>query len=141
MPAMPTVLADQSIETSTMRRVSWRLMPVLLLAYLMCYIVRVNVGFAALQMNKAVGIDPKTYGLGDGIFFLGYFIIEVPSNLALQSFGARNWVARIMTRWSLVSMSFALVGGPPSFLVLRFLLGAAESGFFPGVILFITYWD
>src|ERR1700745_1038012 len=117
MPAMPTVLADQSIETSTMRRVSWRLMPFLLLAYLICYINRVNVGFAALQMNKAVGIDPKTYGLGAGIFFLGYFILEVPSNLALQRFGARTWIARIMISWGLVSMAFALVRGPSSLLV------------------------
>jgi MFS transporter, ACS family, tartrate transporter len=137
---MPTVTADQELEITTMRRVSWRLMPFLLLAYLICYIDRVNVGFAALQMNKAVGIDPKTYGLGAGIFFVGYFILEVPSNLALQRFGARTWIARIMISWGLVSMAFALVGGPTSFLVLRFLLGAAEAGFFPGVILFITYW-
>ncbi len=137
---MPTLTADQQLEATTMRRVSWRLMPFLLLAYLICYIDRVNVGFAALQMNKAVGIDPKTYGLGAGIFFVGYFILEVPSNLALQRFGARTWIARIMISWGFVSMAFALVGGPTSFLVLRFLLGAAEAGFFPGVILYITYW-
>ncbi len=123
-----------------MRRVSWRLMPFLLLAYLICYIDRVNVGFAALQMNKAVGLDPKLYGLGAGIFFVGYFILEVPSNLALERFGARTWIARIMITWGLVSAAFALIGGPISFLVLRFLLGAAEAGFFPGVILYITYW-
>ena len=82
-----------------MRRVSWRLMPFLLAAYLIAYIDRVNVGFAALQMNKAVGLDPKTYGLGAGIFFIGYFIFEVPSNLALQRFGARTWIARIMISW------------------------------------------
>ncbi|MFO1158730.1 MAG: MFS transporter [Reyranellaceae bacterium] len=123
-----------------MRRVSWRLMPFLLLAYLIAYIDRVNVGFAALQMNKAVGIDPKTYGLGAGIFFIGYFIFEVPSNLALQRFGARTWIARIMISWGVVSAAFALIGGPVSFLVLRFLLGVAEAGFFPGVILYFTYW-
>jgi MFS family permease len=100
----------------------------------------VNVGFAALQMNKAVGIDPATYGLGAGIFFIGYFILEVPSNLALERFGARTWIARIMLTWGVVSAAFALIGGPTSFLVLRFLLGAAEAGFFPGVILFLTYW-
>jgi ACS family tartrate transporter-like MFS transporter len=137
---MPTPTADQSLEATTMRRVSWRLMPFLLLAYLICYIDRVNVGFAALQMNKAVGIDTKTYGLGAGIFFVGYFILEVPSNLALERFGARTWIARIMITWGLVSAAFALIGGPISFLVLRFLLGAAEAGFFPGVILYITYW-
>src|ERR1700751_1978881 len=137
---MPTLTADQELEANTMRRVSWRLMPFLLLAYLICYIDRVNVGFAALQMNKAVGIDPKTYGLGAGIFFLGYFILEVPSNLALQRFGARTWIARIMISWGLVSAAFALIGGPTSFLALRFLLGVAEVGFFPGGILYTTYW-
>ncbi len=129
-----------TIEAATIRRVSWRLMPFLLLAYLICYIDRVNVGFAALQMNKAVGIDPKIYGLGAGIFFVGYFFLEVPSNLALERFGARTWIARIMITWGMVSAAFALIGGPISFLVLRFLLGAAEAGFFPGVILYITYW-
>src|SRR5690349_13252608 len=137
---MSVLAATADIETSTMRRVSWRLMPFLLLAYLICYIDRVNIGFAALQMNKAVGIDPKTYGLGAGIFFVGYFFLEVPSNLALERFGARTWIARIMITWGLVSAAFALIGGPISFLVLRFLLGAAEAGFFPGVILYITYW-
>src|ERR1700712_2351079 len=131
---------DQTLEKATMRRVSWRLMPFLLAAYLLCYIDRVNVGFASLQMNKAVGIDPKTYGLGAGIFFIGYFILEVPSNLALERFGARTWIARIMITWGLVSAAFALIGGPVAFLVLRFLLGAAEAGFFPGVILYLTYW-
>ena len=131
---------DKTLEAVVMRRVSWRLMPFLLAAYLICYIDRVNVGFAALQMNKAVGIDPKTYGLGAGIFFVGYFILEVPSNLALERFGARTWIARIMITWGMCSAAFALIGGPTSFLVLRFLLGAAEAGFFPGVILYITYW-
>jgi MFS family permease len=138
MSASPT--ADNALETATMRAVSWRLMPFLLAAYVVCYIDRVNVGFAALQMNKAVGIDPKTYGLGAGIFFVGYFILEVPSNLALERFGASKWIARIMLTWGLVSGAFALIGGPTSFLVLRFLLGAAEAGFFPGVILYLTYW-
>jgi MFS transporter, ACS family, tartrate transporter len=131
---------DKVLEAATMRRVSWRLMPFLMLAYLLCYIDRVNVGFASLQMNKAVGIDPKIYGLGAGIFFVGYFMLEVPSNLALERFGARTWIARIMLTWGAVSAAFALIGGPISFLVLRFLLGAAEAGFFPGVILYLTYW-
>src|SRR5689334_2995610 len=135
---MPSAVS--AVEATTMRRVSWRLMPFLLLAYLICYIDRVNVGFASLQMNKAVGIDPKTYGLGAGIFFIGYFILEVPSNLALQRFGARTWIARIMISWGVVSAACALIAGPMSFLSLRFLLGVAEAGFFPGVILYITYW-
>src|ERR1700716_2117454 len=135
-----TVEQGKILEAATMRRVSWRLMPFLTLAYLLCYSDRVNVGFAALQMNKAVGIDPKTYGLGAGIFFIGYFVFEVPSNLALQRFGARTWIARIMISWGLVSAAFALIGGATSFLVLRFLLGVAGAGFFPGVILYFTYW-
>jgi len=138
--AMPALNADATLEAVTMRRVSWRLLPFLLLAYLISYIDRVNIGFASLQMNKAVGIDPKTYGLGAGIFFIGYFIFEVPSNLALERFGARTWIARIMITWGMCSAAFALIGGPTSFLALRFLLGAAEAGFFPGVILYITYW-
>src|SRR6202167_5293248 len=132
--------AANALEAQTMRAVSWRLLPFLNSAYLVNYIDRVNIGFAALQMNQAVGIDPKTYGLGAGIFFVGYFILEVPSNLALERFGARTWIARIMITWGLVSAAFALIGGPISFLVLRFILGAAEAGFFPGVILYITYW-
>src|SRR5580698_10431562 len=137
---MAMLTADQQMEATTMRRVSWRLMPFLLTAYVVCYIDRVNIGFAALQMNKAVGIDPKTYGLGAGIFFIGYFILEVPSNLALERFGASKWIARIMLTWGHVSGACELIGGPNSFLVLRFLLGAAEAGFFPGVILYLTYW-
>ena len=135
-----SLLDDKALEAATMRRVSWRLMPFLIFAYLLCYIDRVNVGFASLQMNKAVGIDPKTYGLGAGIFFIGYFLLEVPSNLGLERFGARKWIARIMLTWGIVSGAFALIGGPTSFLVLRFMLGAAEAGFFPGVILYLTYW-
>ncbi len=131
---------DKNLEAATMRRVSWRLMPFLVFAYLLCYVDRVNVGFASLQMNKAVGIDPKIYGLGAGIFFVGYFILEVPSNLALERFGARKWIARIMLSWGVISGACALIAGPWSFLVLRFLLGAAEAGFFPGVILYLTFW-
>lgn len=131
---------DKVVESVTMRRVFWRLMPFLLAAYLICYIDRVNVGFASLQMNKAIGIDPKTYGLGAGIFFIGYFLLEVPSNLGLEKFGASKWIARIMISWGIISAAFALIGGPTGFLVLRFLLGAAEAGFFPGVILYLTYW-
>ncbi len=128
------------LEKQTMRRVSWRLMPFLTFAFLLCYIDRVNLGFAALQMNAAVGLDPKIYGLGAGILYVGYFILEVPSNLALERFGARRWIGRIMISWGLVSAACALISGPISFLVLRFLLGAAEAGFFPGVVLYLTYW-
>lgn len=131
---------DATLEGAVMKRVFWRLMPFLLGAYLVAYIDRVNVGFASLQMNKAVGIDPKTFGLGAGIFFIGYFLLEVPSNLGLERFGASRWIARIMISWGIISGACALIAGPTSFLVLRFLLGAAEAGFFPGVILYLTYW-
>lgn len=135
-----TLTDDKTLEERVMRRVFWRLMPFLLIAYLIAYIDRVNVGFASLQMNKALGIDPQIFGLGAGIFFLGYFILEVPSNLGLERFGASRWIARIMISWGVVSGAFALIGGSTSFLILRFLLGAAEAGFFPGVILYLTYW-
>src|SRR5271168_2125761 len=137
---MPTSTVIRNLESETILRVSWRLLPFLIAAYLVNYIDRVNVGFAALQMNKAVGIDPKTYGLGAGIFFIGYFILEVPSNLALERFGARTWIARIMITWGLISGGMAFISGSTSFLVMRVLLGAAEAGFFPGVILYLTYW-
>jgi MFS transporter, ACS family, tartrate transporter len=128
------------LEKQTLRRVSWRLMPFLTAAFLLCYIDRVNLGFAALQMNTAVGLDPKVYGLGAGIFYVGYFFLEVPSNLALERFGARRWIGRIMISWGLAAVACALISGPVTFFILRFLLGAAEAGFFPGVILYLTYW-
>ena len=128
------------LERETTRRVSWRLLPFLMLAYLVCYIDRTNAGFAALQMNKAVGISPAAFGFGGGIFFVSYCLFEVPSNLALERFGARRWIARIMVSWGVVSGCMALVAGPTGFVLIRFLLGAAEAGFFPGVILYMTYW-
>ena len=132
--------SHSTVESAVMRKVFWRLMPFLLAAYLIAYIDRVNAGFAALQMNKAIGLDPATYGLGAGVFFLGYFILEVPSNLALERFGARTWIARIMITWGIISGAMAFIVGPNSFLAMRVLLGAAEAGFFPGVILYLTYW-
>jgi MFS transporter, ACS family, tartrate transporter len=138
MPAT-TGTAD-ALGRAVMRKISLRLLPFLMLAYLVCYIDRVNAGFAALQMNKQVGISPAVFGFGGGIFFVSYCLFEVPSNLALEHFGARRWIARIMISWGIVSGCMALIAGPNSFVALRFLLGAAEAGFFPGVILFLTYW-
>lgn len=132
--------ADDALGRETIRRVSWRVLPFLMLAYLVCYIDRTNAGFAALQMNKATGISAAAFGFGGGIFFLSYCLFEVPSNLALERFGARRWIARIMVSWGIVSGCMALTAGPTSFVALRFLLGAAEAGFFPGVILYLTYW-
>ena len=134
-------MADiNALEKATLRLVSLRLLPFLMLAYLICYIDRTNAGFAALQMNKDIGLSGTVFGLGGGIFFIGYFLFEVPSNLALERFGARRWICRIMITWGLVSAGMALAAGPTSFISLRFLLGVAEAGFFPGVILYLTYW-
>jgi D-galactonate transporter len=104
------------------------------------YLDRVNVGFAALTMNKDLGFTAEMFGFGAGIFFFGYFIFEVPSNLLLEKFGARMWIARIMISWGVVSTAMAFIVGPYSFYVMRFLLGVAEAGFFPGIILYLTYW-
>ena len=122
------------------RRVSYRLLPFLMLAYLVCYIDRVNAGFAALQMNKALGISPATFGLGGGIFFVS--VLPVRGSLQPRPCPrrARRWIARIMISWGLVSGFMAAAAGPNSFVLIRFLLGAAEAGFFPGVILYLTYW-
>ncbi len=123
-----------------MRRVALRLMPFLVIAYLVAVIDRVNIGFASLQMNRDLGLTGSAFGLAGGALFLSYFAFEIPSNIALQWFGARRWLARIMISWGLVAGATAFVTGPLSFLLMRLLLGAAEAGFFPGVILFLTYW-
>lgn len=121
-------------------RVSWRLMPFLFLCYVVAYLDRVNVGFAKLQMQADLRFSDTVYGIGAGIFFLGYFLFEVPSNLLLARAGARVWIARIMVGWGLVSSALMLAQGAASFYLLRFLLGVAEAGFFPGIILYLTYW-
>jgi sugar phosphate permease len=131
---------DTALERSAMRRIGWRLVPFLILAYFVSFLDRVNVGFAAIQMNHDVGLSATVFGWGAGIFFIGYFLMEIPSNLMLERFGARLWIARIMATWGLISAAMALVQGPWSFIGLRFLLGLAEAGFFPGVILYLTYW-
>jgi ACS family tartrate transporter-like MFS transporter len=111
-----------------------------MLLYFIAFIDRVNIGFAALTMNKDLGFSPTVFGFGAGIFFLGYFLFEVPSNLVLDKVGARIWIARVMITWGLISGAMAFVQGATSFYVLRFLLGAAEAGFFPGIILYLSYW-
>ena len=131
---------DTTIERRTMRKVYWRLLPFTFALYLICYLDRANIGFAALTMNKDLGFSSYIYGLGAGAFFWGYFLLEVPSNLILEKVGARRWIARIMITWGIVSGCFAFVQGPVSFFTLRFLLGLAEAGFFPGMILYFTYW-
>jgi ACS family tartrate transporter-like MFS transporter len=128
------------LQARTMRRVSLRIVPFIMLLYFVAFIDRVNIGFAALTMNKDLGFSPSVFGFGAGIFFWGYFLFEVPSNVVLDKVGARLWIARVMITWGLVSAAMALVQGQTSFFVLRFLLGAAEAGFFPGIILYLSFW-
>ena len=136
-----TLHADvASFETRTYAKVVKRLIPFLMLCYLGAYLDRVNVGFAKLQMLNDLQFSETIYGLGAGIFFLGYFLFEVPSNVILHKVGAKRWLARIMLTWAVISASFAFVSTPTMFYTLRFLLGVAEAGFAPGVILYMTYW-
>ena len=123
-----------------LRKVGYRLIPFLMICYLFSFIDRVNLGFAALQIDRDIHLGPAIIGFGGGLFFLGYFIFEVPSNLAMNRFGARRWLARIMISWGLVSAATAFIVGPWSFYANRILLGAAEAGFFPGVLLYLTWW-
>jgi ACS family tartrate transporter-like MFS transporter len=139
-----TAQADPStpspLETKTMRKVAWRILPFLMICYFVSFVDRVNVGFAALQMVKGLHMSPTVFGFGGGIFFVSYFLFEVPSNLLLEKLGARLWIARIMITWGFLAAGTAFVVGPRSFSTMRLLLGAAEAGFFPGVILYLTYW-
>ena len=121
-------------------RAAWHLIPFMVLMYVVSFLDRVNISFAALQMNQDLGFSPQVYGFGAGIFFWGYFLFEVPSNLMLQKVGARLWMCRICVTWGLLSMLTAFVKDPVSFSVVRFLLGAAEAGLYPGMVLYMTYW-
>ncbi|AMO94619.1 major Facilitator Superfamily protein [Collimonas fungivorans] len=132
--------ASSAFEAATYAKVTWRLLPMLFLCYVASYLDRVNVGFAKLQMLNDLKFSETVYGLGAGIFFIGYFIFEIPSNMILHRVGARLWIARIMITWGIVSGAMIFVDSPATFYVMRFLLGVAEAGFFPGVILYLTYW-
>jgi len=122
------------------RKVAWRLIPLLFLCYIAAYLDRVNVGFAKLQMLQALQLSEVVYGWGAGIFFVGYFIFEIPSNVMLHKVGAGRWIARIMVSWAVLSAAMMFVNSATSFYIVRFLLGVAEAGFFPGIILYLTYW-
>ena len=137
------------------RKAAWRLIPFLILCFVIAFLDRVNVGFAALTMNKELGLTAEMFGFGAGIFFFGYFIFEVPSNLILERVGARRWIARIMISWGVIAASFAFVpsisaifqsfgfsffDNARTFYLMRFIFGAAEAGFAPGIILYLTYW-
>ena len=127
-------------ERILLSKLTRRLIPFMFLLYIVAYLDRINVGFAALQLNEALKFDPAVFGLGAGVFFLGYFVFEVPSNLIMQRVGARIWMARILMTWGIISSAMIFVRGVATFYALRFLLGVAEAGFFPGMILYLTYW-
>jgi len=131
---------DESFERRTLAKVAWRLIPFLVVLYFFAFLDRVNVGFAALTMNADLGLSATAYGFGAGIFFLGYVLFEVPSNLALERFGARVWIARIMISWGVLAAAMAFVQGTTSFYLVRVLLGIAEAGFFPGIIYYLGCW-
>src|SRR5690242_18911655 len=132
-------MADD-LEQRTLRKISWRIVPFIMLLYFIAYIDRVNISFAALTMNKDLGFSSAVFGFGAGIFFVGYFLFEVPSNVILEKVGARLWIARVMITWGILSGLTAIVTGSTSFGVVRFFLGVAEAGFFPGIVLYFTYW-
>jgi D-galactonate transporter len=141
-PVKPELTDQQSHELFS--KITWRLLPLLFLCYIIAYVDRINVGFAKLQLQDVIGVNDQIfgsiYGLGAGLFFIGYFIFEVPSNLILHRVGARLWIARIMIVWGLVTMIMMFINSVASFYIVRFFLGAAEAGFFPGVILYLTFW-
>jgi MFS transporter, ACS family, tartrate transporter len=139
-PELEEARVASEIQTRVLRKITWRIVPFIMLLYFVAFIDRVNIGFASLTMNKDIGLSPTVYGFGAGIFFWGYFLFEVPSNIILHKVGARIWIARVMVTWGIVSAAMAFVQGPTSFYVLRFLLGVAEAGFFPGIILYLSYW-
>lgn len=142
MSANPGLAATTSgsFENATYAKVTWRLIPFLFLCYVVAYLDRVNVGFAKLEMLGDLKFSETVYGLGAGVFFFGYFLFEVPSNIILHRVGARIWIARIMITWGLLSAAMMLTTTPTMFYAFRFLLGVAEAGFFPGIILYLTYW-
>lgn len=128
------------LETRVVRKLRRRILPFAMLLYFVSFLDRVNVGFAAFSMNKAIGLSPAQFGFGGGIFFIGYILFQVPSNMILYRVGARKWISRVVVAWGLVSAGSAFVIGPYSFYAMRFLLGVAEAGFFPGILLYLTLW-
>lgn len=138
--AIPLATASPELRDRVIRKLYFRIILFCFVLFIVNYIDRVNVSFAALQMNEQLGLTPKIFGFGAGIFFLGYMLFEIPSNLILHKVGPRIWIARILVTWGIVSCAMALIQGPTSFYILRFLLGVAEAGFAPGVLLYLTYW-
>jgi ACS family tartrate transporter-like MFS transporter len=132
--------APDRLESAVISRLMWRLMPFLFLLYIVAYLDRINVSFAVLQMRGELGLSDRAIGRAQGMFFAGYFFFQLPSNLVLEKFGVRRWIAGLMATWGLISCLMILIRGPVSFYFLRFLLGAAEAGFFPGMILYLKRW-
>jgi ACS family tartrate transporter-like MFS transporter len=132
--------SDRILVDSILKRAAWRLIPFMSLMYVVSFLDRVNISFAALRMNQDLGFSPEIYGFASGIFFFGYFLFEVPSNLMLQRVGARLWMCRICVSWGFLSMLTAFCREPVGFCIVRFLLGAAEAGLYPGMVLYMTYW-
>ncbi|MDB5818143.1 MAG: transporter, partial [Rhizobacter sp.] len=140
---MSSIALDAAPSDSTTRlytKISWRIIPVLMLIFFFANLDRANVGFAALQMRQELGFSNAAYGLGAGVFFIGYFLFEIPSNMALQRFGARIWFARILFTWGLATIAMAFVKDTTWFYILRFVVGAAEAGAAPGVMLYLSQW-
>src|ERR1035437_6975240 len=137
---MPALDKIEPIERETISRVAWRLIPLLMLGYFCAYLDRSNVGMAATTMVKDLGFTNAVFGFGAGLFFLGYFLAEIPSNLILNKMGARRWIARILITWGIIASLSGFVWGEWSFYGVRFLLGLAEAGFYPGVVLYLTWW-
>ena len=140
MPNAHPKMNESNLESTTLRKVAWRLVPFICILYVFTILDRSNLGFARLQMQDDLGLTEAMFNLGYGIFYLGYIIFEVPSNLLLHRFGARKWIARIMISWGLVSCCTMFVTDQWTFYALRILLGVAEAGFFPGIILYLSYW-
>lgn len=130
----------KEVERRTIKKTMWRLLPFILLLYIIAYLDRVNLGYAALEMNADLALSAEVFGLLSGIFFIGYFLFEVPSNMLLHKVGARFWIARIMITWGLVVVLTGFAQSAMHLYILRFLLGIAEAGFFPGIVLYLTYW-
>ena len=133
-------VGKSELETRTVRKVTWRIIPFCFVLYIISYLDRANIGYAALQMNRELALTSEAFGFASGIFFIGYFLFEVPSNVMMNKFGPRIWIARILISWGLISGCMMFVQTPTMFYVLRFLLGVAEAGFFPGIIIYLTYW-
>ena len=138
--AAVSLLEDEAVGRRTLRKATWRLIPLLSVCYMVAYMDRANISFAALDMNRDLGFNAGVYGFGAGVFFVSYAMCELPSNMFLLRFGARRWIARIMLTWGVLAAAMMLVRSPASFYGLRFLLGMAEAGFFPGVLYYLSLW-